>query len=174
MPRKYSGSRKMKDERIALFQSVLGTMSMYLTDSSNPEQDDTPSLSVLFSSGPRITPFTALLTSFTEEELDSFEEFMELAIKIARPIVLARDRLAKEALEIGDDSFNRSYRQPPLFVVRPRRKKHETERLFNAIIEMLCAHPRAIVDQNKFTNRRTEMDFWDIPDDELKMPESPI
>jgi hypothetical protein len=59
-----------------------------------------------------------ILTNLTGPELDAFERTILHAIKLARPSVEVRDKLAKEAFENGDDSHERFYRVLPTFVVR--------------------------------------------------------
>lgn len=53
------------------------------------------------------------LTACTEEELKKFKEFINYAIDMALPIVIDRDRVAKEAADAGQDIFERRHRQPP-------------------------------------------------------------
>jgi hypothetical protein len=60
------------------------------------------------------------LTGMTEPELDVSWEIIKMAFDLARPIVLERDKKAAEAYANGDDSFSRSYRPVPQFVVRER------------------------------------------------------
>lgn len=60
------------------------------------------------------------LTTLTEEELDAFGDFIQRSIEIARPIVQNRDRIAKEAMENGDDTFIRVYRAVPVVHDRTR------------------------------------------------------
>lgn len=65
------------------------------------------------------------LSNLTMEELTAFKKFWELAFELAEPVVTERDRLAAEALERGDDSHPRIFRQKPVFAVRPSRRKVE-------------------------------------------------
>jgi hypothetical protein len=58
------------------------------------------------------------LTALTEPELDAMEKFFALLFKKARPVVQQRDKVANDALERGDDSFARVYRDAPQFIVR--------------------------------------------------------
>lgn len=163
------GSARMGEERVAFFQCVTGTMSIYMTDPAANVQDETPSVTVLLSEGVGRAPFRVGLARFTEQELDLFEEFITLAIKMARPVVLERDRIAAEAFEEGDDSFSRVYRQDPKLIVRPKVKKGDGDTLHNRLVDMLQDSSHVLLDPNAFRNRRTEMDFW-TTDDDLEIP----
>lgn len=62
-----------------------------------------------------------ILTHFTEEELNVFERITKLAIDKARPTVVKRDQIAREAMARGDDSHQRVYRSVPQLVERKRK-----------------------------------------------------
>lgn len=173
MVKKYSGSRKQSDSRVSFLQNIIGTFSLYLNDSAALEEDRTPSVVLTLPSHHKMSPTQIGLTSLTSNELNLLEEFLQLAFALTRPIITERDRIAQEAFTRGDDSYGRAYRQPSILVVRPRlRKDEETEKLFNSLIDILQASKHAIVDQNKFKNRRTEMDFWATEDeDDIPFPE---
>lgn len=79
------------------------------------EQGDTLRLMISTTSG---RPYTLNITAMTEEELEAFEGIITLALRMARPIILDRDREAKERYANGDDSYSRSYRQLPQFIIR--------------------------------------------------------
>lgn len=65
------------------------------------------------------------LTNLTHTELDAMREFFLIAFANAQGIVKERDRLAKEGLENGDDSFVRLYRTVPTILIREGEKwKH--------------------------------------------------
>lgn len=63
-------------------------------------------------------PTRISLTGMTTAELDVFEKFILHAISRARPIVEDLDRMAWEAFENGDDSYERLYRPDPQFIDR--------------------------------------------------------
>src|SRR5690606_6161238 len=60
------------------------------------------------------------LTALTHEEFVLFKEIVTMALDMAEPIILERDRKAQHAFDNGDDSFARVYRQVPRLVVRQR------------------------------------------------------
>ena len=63
-------------------------------------------------------PITFNITALTHEELIEMKKFFNLLFDLAEPIILDRDRRAQDAFDQGDESFMRSYRQVPQFVVR--------------------------------------------------------
>lgn len=79
------------------------------------ELGDTYRLMISTTSG---RPYTLNLTAMTEQELDAFEGLITLALRAVRPIVRDRDREAAQRYANGDDSFTRSYRQLPQFIIR--------------------------------------------------------
>ena len=126
---------KFSDQRIAWLDSALGQLVLmfYTEFESQKENDHTesgPTVKILI---PRASGSTVMwdLTYLTTEELDKLEEFLELAIGIARPIVAERDRTAHEAFSRGDDSFSRVYRQIPQLVVRERQEPTHSEGVLN-------------------------------------------
>lgn len=79
------------------------------------ELGDTLRLMISTTSG---RPYTLNLTAMTAEELEAFEGLVTLALRMAKPIVQDRDREAADRYANGDDSYSRSYRQLPQFVIR--------------------------------------------------------
>lgn len=156
----------MAEERVAFFQSVLGTMSIYLNTAGSAERDQTPSIIVLYGSDNKKFPYKHAITSCTAAELAHYKEFINMAIEMAEPIVAERDKIAAEAMEEGDDSYGRVYRQPSRIVVRPRLLGPDDHSLMNVLIEKLRASVHVVVDANTFRNRRTEMDFWSEEEDD--------
>ena len=67
---------------------------------------------------PNRPPVTWNLTALTEEELVSIKHLFDTAFEWAMPIVQQRDKEAQDALEAGDDSHSRIYRQVPKLVYR--------------------------------------------------------
>lgn len=161
---------RMGEERVAFLQCVVGTMSIYMNDPAANAQDETPSVTLYLSEGVGKPPFRIGLASLTEEELDLFEEFILMALKMARPVVQVRDRIAREAFEDGDDSFSRIYRQQPKLIVRPKKHKPNDEgSLHDQLVTILEQSDHVLLNPNEFRNKRTEMDFW-VSDDDLEMP----
>jgi len=67
------------------------------------------------------------LTAMTHEELKLFREIVTMALDMAEPIVIERDRKAQDAFDQGDDSFARIYRQVPRLIVRERNVRADSE-----------------------------------------------
>jgi hypothetical protein len=61
---------------------------------------------------------TVTTTALTLPELEALRDSINCAIENSRPIVEERDKIAKEALASGDDSYRRSYRAAPMFNIR--------------------------------------------------------
>lgn len=61
------------------------------------------------------------LSSMSEDELNAFEAFVLEAVKRARPSVLERDAIAREAENNGDFGYERSSKTSPRLVVQPRK-----------------------------------------------------
>lgn len=80
------------------------------------------SISLMMASSHARSGLKWILTNFTHEELMALSEIFNLACDLAEPVVLERDRLAREAFENGDDSHERVYRSPPTKVVRRRQE----------------------------------------------------
>ncbi|MEU4066702.1 hypothetical protein AB0F25_30690 [Streptomyces wedmorensis] len=80
------------------------------------------SVSVLVSTRYNPTGTKLILTNMTHEELVALREIWEHAFDLAEPVVVERDRVAREAFERGDDSNERVYRAPPAKVVRRRQE----------------------------------------------------
>lgn len=91
-------------------------------EGETPEVDESVghSVSLLLNSRFDAKTIKFILTHMTGPELDAFEQVFHHAIQLARPSVEARDKLAKEAFENGDDSHERVYRNLPTLVVRER------------------------------------------------------
>jgi len=76
-------------------------------------------------------PIKYNITALTLDELQKLREFFNLLFDLAEPVVRERDRIANEALEAGDDSFARSYREVPHFVVRGRPSGSDSQSIHN-------------------------------------------
>lgn len=123
------GTGKMSEERAAWLRTYLGQMT-YMRYDKTPDGDtieNGPNV-VLYvpRTGSRI-PLIMNITALTIEELDAMEAFFKLIFDEARPIVVERDRVAREAFDSGDDSFARVYRQLPQFIIRSRSEFGHTE-----------------------------------------------
>lgn len=118
---------KIPSERKAWAEFSLGRLAVNqypeyqdAEEGEEPQVDEAigPGVSLLLDSRFDKTIIKFILTNLTGPELDAFEGTVLHAIKLARPSVEARDELAKEAFDNGDDSHERSYRALPTFVVR--------------------------------------------------------
>lgn len=122
------GSGKMSENRFAWLRTVIGQFTIMKYEPSEEDADAEYGPTVLLyipRPGGRDISFN--LTALTKEELDAIEEFFNLLIAEARPVVADRDRIANEALEAGDDSHARVYRQVPQFIVRKRSKRQDNQ-----------------------------------------------
>lgn len=120
---------KIPDDRVAWSEFSLGKLAVNkypeyhdLDEESDdePKVDDRlgPSVSLLLSSRFDAKTIKFILTNLTGPELDAFQRTILHAIELARPSVEIRDKLAKEAFDNGDDSYERVYRAVPVIVVR--------------------------------------------------------
>jgi hypothetical protein len=75
----------------------------------------------------RTKPLTWNLSAMTAEELEATRQFFNHLFDLAEPVVNERDRIARDAFREGDDSYARSYRTPPTFVTRERKKRTNRE-----------------------------------------------
>lgn len=127
-----SGDGRVNRNRIGWVRSILGVFEVrqFLPeDEGNAVSHDGellsdlqigPTIRLAFPIGRTGRQVTFNLTACTEKELDAIEQLFQLAINLARPVVQHRDEVARDALESGDDSYSRSYRQAPELVVRHR------------------------------------------------------
>lgn len=65
------------------------------------------------------------LAALTTEELNIFEQSVQCALELARPVVLERDRVAREAYENGDGTYRRLHRGSPVFSVVTRKERRD-------------------------------------------------
>lgn len=121
---------KIPPDRVAWTETTIGRLAVNQypeyqdsEDGEEPKVDETVGLSVSLLLDSRFDKVLIkfILTNLTGPELDAFEGTVLHAIKLARPSVEARDKLAKEAFDSGDGSHERSYRAVPTFVVRERK-----------------------------------------------------
>lgn len=87
-----------------------------VTDEGQVESGNSIVLSIKKGAG---RPLTFGVTSLTERELDMVIDFLKRLEPRIREIIRLRDKVAQDALDKGDDSFSRVYRQVPHLVVRP-------------------------------------------------------
>jgi hypothetical protein len=66
-------------------------------------------------------------THLTWEEFDAVRKFFDIVFAAAESTVKLRDKVAEDAFAAGDDSFSRSYRQVPQFVVRERKEREHSK-----------------------------------------------
>ena len=125
-PRRVDRKGAYVDERVAWVNTAIGQM-VYMHYPEVPEQKEPgPTVKVLL---PQQGARTVMLdfTHLTGEELDAVKQFFEMVFQAAEPIVRARDKVAEDAFAAGDDSFSRSYRQVPQFIVRQRKDAEHGE-----------------------------------------------
>jgi hypothetical protein len=89
----------------------------YALDEENNETDVVQDIKLLYPI-PKRPPVSWNLTACTEEELNSIKHLFDTAFALALPIVRERDKEAQDALDNGDDSHSRIYRQVPQLVYR--------------------------------------------------------
>lgn len=126
MPRQARGrgrkdyTDKISEDRIASLHFLFGQIGVYLKY-SDESIDSTPQVFVAGTGTQQ--RFQWSLCNLTGEELESMRQLFELAFQLAKPVVEIRDAEAEQAFELGDDSRPRIFRQKPVFVVRPARRK---------------------------------------------------
>lgn len=89
----------------------------YRKDEEGNETDEVLDIKLLVPV-PNRQPLAWNLTASTEEELVAFKHLVDTAIEWALPIARQRDKEAADALDAGDDSHSRIYRQVPQLVYR--------------------------------------------------------
>lgn len=126
---KFRSDGRMSENRFAWLRVVIGQfVIMHYEDDDGlqpygEEETDSnehgPTVRLVL---PRMfgAPIKYNITALTLDELMKLREFFNLLFDLAEPTVRERDRIAHEALEAGDDSFARVYRQVPQFIVRGR------------------------------------------------------
>lgn len=67
------------------------------------------------------------LSRLREDELEIFEEIIKYAIDRARPVVQARDRVAKEAYSNGDGTYERLHRGTPKISYIERKEQADNQ-----------------------------------------------
>lgn len=126
-PQRYKPRRdgRISPNRIAWLRTVIGqfvVMKDYDLESTDSptEFDPVESGSTYRLLLPRQSgrPITYNITALTHEEFIALRKLFDLLFELAEPVILERDRIAQDAFDQGDDSFNRSYRQVPQLVIR--------------------------------------------------------
>lgn len=117
------GTGKMSENRYAWIRLTIGQFVIML----EPDEAEVGTSVRLIQPRPGARSVISNITALTVEELDAMEQFFKLLFDTARPVVVARDKAAQDALDQGDDSHARSYRQPPQFVVRERALREHNE-----------------------------------------------
>lgn len=133
-------STRIGEDRIASLTSFLGNISLYLKYGERDVDDLSPDVLVMGHGTKASRDMTWNLSALTAEELGYLKQLLNLAIQLAEPIVEDRDRYTREAFEAGDDSHPRLFRQKPVFVVRPSRRKVERAlgaELHNKLVDMM-------------------------------------
>lgn len=89
----------------------------YFSDEDGNETDNVSDLKLIYPI-PNRPPVSWNLTALTEDELMAVKHLFDTAFELALPIVRERDKEAQDALDNGDDSHSRVYRQVPQLVYR--------------------------------------------------------
>lgn len=139
----YTG--RIGEGRVASVQCVLGTITVHLMrqDEAVDVDVDTPNITLVGRGSTSLRNFSWQLGGLTAEELTCLRQIVNLAFDLAEPVVEHRDARAAKALEMGDDSHARIFRQKPLFVVRPARRKAAHAlgaELHNSLVDKLEAY----------------------------------
>jgi hypothetical protein len=122
----------MSKDRFAWLRVHIGNfIIMKYDETPEGEVDELGPNVILFIPRPNTRDLALHLTALTESELDATEEFFKLLFDLARPTVQERDRVAKDALEKGDDSFTRVYRADPQFIVRKGQESADDQGVLN-------------------------------------------
>lgn len=118
----YAVDGRMTENRLAWIRTHVGQfVAMYYPEGTSEEDSEKtgPTVRLLIPSASGVgRPRGFNLTSLTTEELAYMREFFNMMFDLAQPVVELRDKVAQDAFEQGDDSFSRSYRQVPQFVIR--------------------------------------------------------
>lgn len=92
-----------------------------LEDGIQPESGERPtgpSVEIAFRKRLSLKRIVMNLSNCSEQELKYLGALWELAIDLAMPTAIHRDKEARDAISNGDDSFSRSYRPIPVWAVR--------------------------------------------------------
>jgi hypothetical protein len=121
--KRYKTGDRLADSRIASLTFLFGAWVIrQFTSVDTPDGDKKPieyGYALHLDIGtPGVKPLQLHLTSLTRIELEELKKFLNLAIDLAMPVVIERDRVARDAQEAGDDSYGRIYRALPTVVVR--------------------------------------------------------
>jgi len=122
---------KISENRLAWLRTAVGQAVIMFYDKKEDVEDEDPNDNVeLFARlGPSVRLFfprpnsrTVVLdiTSLTLDELIKMRELFSLLFDLAEPSVRLRDKVAQDAFNKGDDSYNRSFRPVGQVVVRTR------------------------------------------------------
>lgn len=124
---RYRDSGQMSENRLAWIRTHLGqaVIMYYEEDEEGYKEDEENTTPIEYGPTVRLmipqkngrTLFQDI-TALTLPELEMLREFYNLLFDLAEPSVRERDRIAQDAYDKGDDSYARSYRPVPQFVVR--------------------------------------------------------
>jgi len=124
-------SGRVDDSKAAFTDTYMGRYFIIIgnkteeQDAGQPGDDVVlcfPKKSYRRNTGPAIS-----LTNLTYLELQTLRKLFDLAFEWAEPIVQERDRVAQDAFDQGDDSFERLYRRVPNLVIRKRPKRENSD-----------------------------------------------
>jgi hypothetical protein len=108
---------RLSKNRYAWIKIHMGVIQLNVITDADEATPEFPSVFVNYPQ-PGTRAMNWNLTNLTRGELDTWKKLMDLAYEKAAPVCSERDRVANEAMEAGDDSYARSYRQDPLFAMR--------------------------------------------------------
>ena len=103
-------------------------------------------------------PTSIDLTRLTVKELIAFRETVLIATEAAEPICARLDQRAQEAMQNGDDSDGRSYRQVPVFFIRPRALGQHGEQLLGGHADVLQGINFSVMQPNGVSGPGSTMD----------------
>lgn len=129
------GSRPKRDYTKIGENEILWTTvfpyNLKLWENDPHEDTEEPGMEFFLSITNTIThqTVTLVLTSFTDQELTAFGDFIAQAVGRVKETVQARDAYAQEQFSNGNDSFKRLYRGLPVIHSRQRRQPEHGESL---------------------------------------------
>jgi hypothetical protein len=128
----------MSEGRYAWVRTILGQFQI-MRYNNNPDEETGDTI-VLFIPRPGTKPVQMNITSLTWEELDTTRRFFNLMFDLAEPVCRERDKVARDAFEQGDDTYTRSYRQAPQFIVREGAVASYPESVFGGPEDVPAGH----------------------------------
>lgn len=103
-------------------------------------------------------PLAIDLSQLTEQELIAFRETVLIATEVAQPICAALDQRAQEAMQNGDDTDPRTYRQVPVVFVRPRSLAEYDRRILDGRENVLQGMQFNLMSANRVSEPGSDVD----------------